>query len=117
MGYWVGYVAQMMLIGPNSTFIYFKIHYVYPKTLQIWKKEWLLLLLGDHHSIEENKLVCEQNDNFITEENFVYLTINNKNGAIVWSFLGAFLATNNEYCSLDMLTHVLVFLWILANLP
>ena len=29
-----------MLIDPNLTFIYFKIHYVYPKTLQIWKKEW-----------------------------------------------------------------------------
>ena len=48
--------------------------------------------------------MCEQNDEFITEENVVYLTTNNKNSTIVWSFLGAFLATNNEYCGLDMLT-------------
>ena len=61
--------------------------------------------------------MCEQNDEFITEENVVYLTTNNKNGAIEWSFLGAFSATNNEYCNVDMLTHFLVFLWILANLP
>ena len=61
--------------------------------------------------------MCEQNDELIREQNVVYLTTNNKNGAIVWSFLGAFLATNNEYCGLDMLTRFSVFLWILVNLP